>query len=72
MLLSQNILGRLVQLMKTERNLEIRVACARTISEFCRDMARVRKRIYLFYFTFLFFISVFLTTKESAQGQQIR
>lgn len=42
LLLSQNILGRLVQLMKTEKNLEIRVACARTISEFCRDMARAK------------------------------
>lgn len=32
--------------MKTERNVEIRVACARTFSEFCRDVNRVRIRMW--------------------------
>lgn len=42
LLLSQGIVGRLVQLLKSERNMEIRVACARTFSEFCRETARAK------------------------------
>ncbi|KAG0709475.1 Protein unc-45 B [Chionoecetes opilio] len=42
LLLSQGLIGRLVQLLKTERNLEIRVACARTFSEFSRDSDKAK------------------------------
>lgn len=45
LLLSQGVIGRIIQLLKTERNLEIRVACARTFSEFCRDTARAKRML---------------------------
>ncbi|XP_045617227.2 protein unc-45 homolog B [Procambarus clarkii] len=42
LLLKQNILARMVQMLKTEANVEIKVACARTLSEFCKDLERTK------------------------------
>nr|XP_045617227.1 protein unc-45 homolog B-like [Procambarus clarkii]XP_045617228.1 protein unc-45 homolog B-like [Procambarus clarkii]XP_045617229.1 protein unc-45 homolog B-like [Procambarus clarkii] len=42
LLLKQNILARMVQMLKTEANVEIKVACARTLSEFCKDLDRTK------------------------------
>ncbi|KAK8725785.1 hypothetical protein OTU49_010481 [Cherax quadricarinatus] len=42
LLMKQNVLGRMIQMLKTEKNVEIRVACARTLSEFCKDLERCK------------------------------
>ncbi|XP_042221331.1 protein unc-45 homolog B-like [Homarus americanus] len=42
LLMKQNILGRMVQMLKTEKNFEIKIACARTLSEFCKDLDRTK------------------------------
>lgn len=42
LLLSQGVLGRLVQLLKTEKNVEIKVACTRSISAFSTSIERVQ------------------------------
>ncbi|KAB7504636.1 Protein unc-45-like protein B [Armadillidium nasatum] len=43
LLLKEGILGRIVQLLKSEKNPEIRVSCARTLSEFAKDEKKAKK-----------------------------
>lgn len=42
LLMSQGVIGRIVQLLKTERNPEIRVACTRAFSQFCSELGRTK------------------------------
>ncbi|KAK4288564.1 hypothetical protein Pmani_038411 [Petrolisthes manimaculis] len=42
LLLKQDIIARMVQLLKTERNVEIRISFARTLAEFCQDIERAK------------------------------
>ncbi|KAL7631535.1 UNVERIFIED_CONTAM: hypothetical protein RMT77_018159 [Armadillidium vulgare] len=43
MLLKEGILGRIVQLFKSEKNPEIRISCARTLSEFAKDEKKAKR-----------------------------
>lgn len=43
LLLKENVVGRIVHMLKAEKNHEIRVACARTLSEFCKDLERAKE-----------------------------
>ncbi|XP_047471995.1 LOW QUALITY PROTEIN: protein unc-45 homolog B-like [Penaeus chinensis] len=42
LLIKQGILGRVVQLLKSEKNQEIKLACTRAFSEFCKDLDRAK------------------------------
>ena len=43
MLMGEGVLGRMSHLLKTEKNMEIRIGCIRTISELAKDENNVKK-----------------------------
>lgn len=57
LLIKQGILGRVVQMLKSEKNSEIKLACTRAFSEFCKDLDRV---ITAFVFLYLYLLMTFL------------
>ncbi|KAK7085106.1 Protein unc-45 A [Halocaridina rubra] len=42
LLMNQGVISRIVQLLKSERNPEIRIACTRAFSQFCSEMERAK------------------------------
>ena len=43
LLMSEGVLGRMTQLLKSEKNIEIKIGCIRTISELCKDMSKTKQ-----------------------------